>query len=166
MQKKPEQYVLFKDNYYINCKDLPDTSVGSEYKISTECSINAILFNKETLSQFISKNKLKDFDNSKIDALWTDENTVTLTSNTEKPWNETFIKAKFSGDVNMVWSYDSEAILNGVAGYDKSIINSVIESNKNYVSEITATIRPMWKNTFPENPKKIKIVDTVRDNSI
>jgi len=162
--KNPSQYILFKDNYYVQCSDLADDSTSGEYKITEECSLNAISFNKEELAAFIAKNKIKDFDNSKVDIMWNDNNSVSLIGKTEKPWNETSLSAKFTGPIQVVWSYDIDSILNSIVGQDKSVINSVIENNKNSLSEIQASIRPMWKNTFPEKIEKIKIVDTVRDS--
>lgn len=162
--KKPEQYVLFNDDYYIQCNDLPDEFTSNEYKIIEKCSINAVVFNKDALSYFIAKSKIKNFDNSKVDIMWGDTSSVSLLGTTEKPWNETSLKAKFTGSAKVVWSFDSNEIINSIIGQDKSVINSVIENNKNSVVEIQATIRPMWKSIFPEKTKKIKIIDTVRDS--
>ena len=160
--KKPEQYVLFKDNYYTQCNDLADDSTSDKYKISEECSINAILFNNEELLSFVAKNKIKNFDDSKIDIVWKDNFSVSLLGNTEKPWNETSLKAKFVGPAQVIWLYDANEILNSILAQDKSVINSVIENNKNSLTEIQASIRPMWKNTFPEKISKIKIIDVIR----
>jgi len=161
--KKPEQYVLFKDNYYIKCNDLADEFLDKEYKISEECSINAIIFDSNALSTFIAINKIKGFDNSKVDIMWNDKDTVILQGLTEKPWNETSLKAKFTGPAQVVWMFDTNEILSSIVGQDKSVVSSVIENNKNSLTEIQANIRPMWKNTFPKNSKKITIVDTIRD---
>jgi len=157
-----EKYTLFKDNYYIQCNDLADDSSSSEYKISEECSINAIVFNKNDLAYFIATNKIKNFDNSKVDIIWNDNNTVILSGKTKTLWNETSLNVRFAGTAQIIWSYNISEILSFVVGQDKSVISSVIENNKNYLTEIQAIIRPMWKNTFPENVKKIKIIDTIR----
>ena len=162
--KVPEQYILFKDDYYINCDDLPDVSLEGGYKITEECSINAITFNKDELSLFIAQNKIKDFDNSKVDILWNDNDTVSLQGSTNKPWNENSLKATFTGPANIVWVVDTQKIVDSILGQDKSIIGSIIEENKNFVTEIKATIRPMWRNTFPQDRNKIKVIDTIRDS--
>ncbi len=161
---KPEQDILFKDNYYIQCNDLTDDYINKDYTISEECSINAIAFNKSALSSFIAVNKIKNFDNSKVDIIWNDNDTVSLQGTTEKPWNETSLKATFTGPAQIVWVFDTNGILSSIVGQNKSIISSIMENNKNSLTEIQATIRPTWRNTFPENVKKIKIVDTIRDN--
>ena len=163
--KNTEQNILFKNNYYIQCTDLPDDSSGSEYKITEECSINAIIFNKNDLAAFIAQNKNANPDHSKVDIMWNDSDTVVLSGNTATPWNETSLTAVFTGPALIVWSYDTSGILNSIAGQDKSIINSVIKKNSNSLTEIKANIKPMWRNTFPENINKIKIIDTIRDSS-
>jgi hypothetical protein len=38
-----------------------------------------------------------------------------------------------------------------------------LEDNKTSITEIKASIRPQWNQSFPENPKKIKIVDSIRN---
>ena len=161
--KNPDQYILFNNNYYVQCNDLPDDSTIGDYKISEDCSINAIVFNKDELVNFIATNKIKNFDNSKVDVLWNDNDSIILQGQTEKPWNETSLTAKFVGSVQIVWSYDTEGILASIVGQDKSIVGSIIKDNKNSLTEIEATIRPLWRNTFPEKASKIKIVDTIRD---
>lgn len=161
--KNPDQYMLFKNNYYLQCNDLADDASGSAYKITEECSINAIVFSKDALANFIATNKIKSFDNSKVDIMWNDDDAVVITGSTAKPWNETSLKAVFTGPAQIVWSYDSSKILSLIVGQDKTIINSVIENNTNSLTEIKAAIRPVWRNTFPENDKKIKIIDTIRD---
>ena len=162
--KAPSQDILFKDNYYIQCNDLADDSAASEYKITEECSINAITFNKEELAAFIAEDKVKDFDNSKVDILWNDNDSVSLQGSTTKPWNETSLKAKFIGPASIVWTLDINTIISSILGQDKSVISSVIESNKKSLTEIKASLRPIWRNTFPDDAKKIKIIDTVRDS--
>jgi hypothetical protein len=129
--KKTDQFILFKDNYYTACNDLPDDPSSGLYKITEECSIYAVLFDKDELSTFIAKNKIKDFDNSKVDVLWNDNDIVTLSGITDRPWTETSLKAKFSGVAKVVWSFDSNTILSAIVGQDKTVINSIIEANKN-----------------------------------
>ncbi len=162
--KIPTDNILFKDNYYIQCVDLPDDSATSVYNISENCTINAIIFNKNDLATYIAINRIKSFDNSKVDILWNDNDAVSLFGSSLKPWGETNLKVKFTGPAKVVWSFDTNEILSEIVGQNKSIISSVIINNKTSVAEIEANIRPIWKNTFPTNSNKIKVVDSIRDN--
>lgn len=161
--KTPEKYVLFKDNYYLQCTDLPDDFIGGDYKISKECSLHSILFNKDLLSNFIAKNKIEDFDGSIVDVIWGEDTSAIISGGTEKPWNEESIKIRFTGNVNVVWNINTEEILHSVLGQDKTVAALIVEDNKNSIEEITASIRPVWRGTFPENINKIKIIDTIRN---
>jgi len=163
--KITSQYIVFKDNYYTQCTDLPDNISSGGYIISEECTINAVMFNNVELTSFIANSKISGFDNSKVDIIWGNNISVSLQGLTAKPWNENILKATFSGSAKIVWSLDKTSILNSIIGQNKSIINSIIENNKNSLTEIQASIRPIWKNTFPNNPNKIKITDTIRDST-
>jgi len=161
--KTPTDNILFKDNYYIQCTDLPDDSATSAYNISEDCTINAIIFDRSDLALFIAVNRIKSFDNSKVDILWNDNDTVSLLGVSLKPWNETTLKAKFTGPAKVVWAIDTNQILQSILGQDKSVISTIISNNKNSINEIQTTIIPIWNNTFPKYSSKIKIIDTLRD---
>lgn len=161
--KNIDQYILFNNNYYTQCNDLMDDTTEGKYTINEECTINAIVFDKNELSSFIAKNKVPNFDKSKVDIMWNDNDSVSISGTTAKLWNETNLKAVFTGPAQVVWDIDEQKILDSIVGQDKSIIGSVIKNNSNYLTEIKAVIRPMWKKTFPTNSRKIKIIDTIRD---
>lgn len=162
-EKLTEEDVLFEGNYYIQCKDLADIQNEDGYEISEECTVNAIYFNKDELEKYIAEDKIKDFDDSDVDIIWNDDSSIVLQGTTEKIWNESNLKAKIVGTAKVVWNYDSNTILESIVGQNKNIISSIIEENQNSLTEIQSKIRPMWKNTFPDNISKIKIVDSIRD---
>jgi hypothetical protein len=162
----PEQYSFFKDNYYIQYSELPDSSLGDVYKINEEATVYVVIFNKEVLSSFIANKKIKDFDNSKVDILWGDNIVSSISGDTEKPWEENDLKIKLSGNASIVWQYDIKTILEKIKGQNKNILSTILSENNNSISEINAVIRPQWKNTFPENIKKIKASDSVRNMEI
>ena len=161
--KKPDGYTLFNNNYYIQFTDIPNNPADKEYVIAESANIYSVVFKNEELFNYIAKNKIKDLKDSKVDILWGDNIAVSISGSTEKPWTENSLKAKFNGPADVVWRYDSQGILNSIAGQDKSVINGIIDDNKDSISEILSNIRPLWKNTFPEDIEKIKIVDSIRD---
>ncbi len=161
--QKPEQYYIFKDNYFIQYTDLPDVSGDKDYQISEEATIYAIVFDREELSAFIAKNKIKNFDGSKVDVMWDDNIQATVTGTMAKPWTENSLKLKLTGNANVVWSYNKDEILSQIVGKNKSVLKDISDKNKNSITNITAYINPRWKSSFPDNSKKIKIIDSVRD---
>lgn len=154
---------IFPNDYFMQYTDLPDVSDAANYTISESATIYAIAFNKTELADFIAKNKLGDYDNSNVDAIWNDDVSVKVSGMTAAPWLENQLKATFSGDVKIVWSYDSEKIIGEAAGQNKSILEDIMNENKSSIINMSASIIPAWVNNFPKNTDKIKIIDSVRD---
>ena len=158
-----DQNMIFKNDYFIDYTDLPDVSNGTSYSISESATIYAIAFNKSQLAAFVAKNKLGDYDNSNVDAIWGDDMLVMVSGMTTTPWLENTLKAKFTGNAKIVWSYDSAKILNEIKGQNKSILKDIVSENSTSIMEMSASIMPMWETAFPKNIDKIKIVDSVRN---
>lgn len=166
-QKKPEQYEIFKDNYYISFKHLPDESDSDKYQLVEEGTINALMFKKEQLSSFIAKNKIKDFAGDPVEVLWNDNLTVSVVSKSLEPWTEDSLKLKFVGNANVVWLYDPNALLGYLVNQNKSIIDDLVSDKfKVSIKSLSAVIRPQWKKTFPENINRIKLFDSIRNKEV
>ena len=60
---------------------------------------------------------------------------VSVSGMTATPWLENSLKVTFTGDANIVWSYDSAKILDEIKGQDKSILNDIVNQNKNSITE-------------------------------
>jgi hypothetical protein len=164
--QNPDQYVIFKGGYFVTFDDLPDISDDSGYKISEDATIHAIAFRKNELAEFIAKNKVIDFDGSAVDILWTDEASISVTGKTARPWMESSLKVTFSGNTKVVWSYDAKDIVNMMLGKDKSVVKSIMEKYKSSIVKMETKTRPSWKSSFPDNAKKIKVFDSVRNASV
>jgi len=160
--QKPDQFVFFDNNYYIEYKSLEDSYNDNNCIISEEGIVNVIIFKEEELSNFIAVQKIEDFDNLPVDIIWSDVK-ANIVGTTEKPWNEDKLKIVFDGKAKIVWVYENDSILNIIKGQNKSIINRVLNENKNSIVEIESSIRPQWKRSFPSNVNKIKISDTIMD---
>jgi len=164
--QKPGGYIIFDNNYYVEMSDLLDSSSADNYIISEKGTIHAIMFNEAELSSFLAKNKIKDFDNSKVDALLGKNFSTELSGSTEKPWTENSLKVRFSGDAKISWSYDKDKIISGIAGENESVIRDIEVRLRNSIESISSEIQPFWQNDFPKNPEKIKIFDSVRNTSM
>jgi len=158
-----DKNIIFKNDYFIDYNDLPDNSDQTSYSISESATIYAIAFDKSELAAFVAKNKLGDYNNSNVDAIWGDDILVMVSGMTTTPWLENTLKIKFTGSAKIVWSYDSAKILNAIKGQNRSILKDIVSENNASIVEMSASIMPMWESSFPKNTNKIKIVDVVRD---
>lgn len=64
---------------------------------------------------------------------------------------------QLSGSAILVWQFDPNALLQALAGKDKSEFQSVIETFQPAVAKADASIRPFWQGKFPTDVNKIKI---------
>ncbi len=163
--QNPDQDTIFKNDYFVTYTDLPDAADATNYTISESATMYAIAFNKSELAAFIAEDKLPDYDNSPVNAIWNDDMSVTVSGMTATPWLENQLKATFSGDGTIVWSYDSNKILDEIKGQDKSVLSDILNESTSSITQMTASIMPAWDNTFPKNTAKIKIIDSVMDQA-
>lgn len=159
----PATSTIFKNGYFIQTTDLPDNSSDANYSIGEESTLYAVVFHTNELSTFIANDKIKDLGNAKVDVLWDGSVSALISGTTVTPWTENVLKLNLSGNANIVWSYDRDAILSQIKGQNKSILKTILEKNTDSITEINASIRPQWKQTFPKDAKKITITDSVRD---
>jgi hypothetical protein len=167
-QKKPEQYEIFKDNYFISYKNIPDTESNSDkYALTEEGTINALMFKKDVLASFIAKSKIKDFAGEPVEIIFADDIAVSIVSTNPEPWTEDSLKIKFAGNAKIVWSYDSKSLLGYLLGQNKSIIDDLVSDKfKTSIKSMSVVIRPQWKKTFPEKDNRIKLFDTIKGKEV
>jgi hypothetical protein len=166
-QEKPNQYVIFNNNYYIEYSDLPDSSNSSDYSIGESATLHAIMFNESGLAGQIAKNKLKDYDNSVVDMIWGDDLSVTISGTTDRPWEEGSLKVKFSGNMQIVWNYDPKTLLDSIKGQNKKTLKDIVTAKfGSSISGVSGIIRPQWKQSLPDNVNKIKLFDSIKNTEI
>lgn len=61
------------------------------------------------------------------------------------------------GPVTLVWKIDEAAIIETIAGKNKSQFDALMEQFKPAVASASASLRPFWLSSFPSDPAKIKI---------
>ncbi len=161
--QKPAENIIFKDNYFIKFDEPTNSLENNKYKISEGATAYVIMFNELEISKYLSELKIASFDNSLVNILGYENVVSTIIGNTEKVWEESSLKIKFIGKADIVWQYDINAILSKIKGQNKKNIQGILDDNKSSITEIKAYIRPQWNQSFPENPKKINIVDSIRN---
>lgn len=156
-QKVPEGLVLLKNSVVYKSKELPPKEDGSSVILGKEVTAYAIMLNKEDLSnkivaEYISKlpawnsikSEIKDF---------------SLLSIEDKPSNletDQKIDLQIKGKTSALASIDTNIINQKLLGTPKKEVAKLMDEFPG-ISSITATIRPIWKQSFPTNPSKIRV---------
>ena len=158
---KPDNFIIFKDGYSIDYTSLEDTAVDSNnVTINVEGSLNGIIFNNLKLTKYLASKKIDNFDNLPAELIPADNMTVTMTgANSTGLWKNDTLQLKLNGDATVKWVYDSDAIKRDLVGKSESDLKTLTSSFKDSIDSINVKFVPVWTKYFPDNIKKIKIIE-------
>lgn len=155
--KVPEGLVLLKDSIVFDYRETAQKEESSKVTLGREVDAYAILLNKEDLSEMISTKYLEgnpEWQN--MPSLINDFSGLRISKKPNAVPNNGNIDLGVEGEATIFAQVDVDAVVAGLAGIEKKNINSLIESMPN-VSSMKVTLRPVWKQSFPENPSKIEV---------
>ncbi len=169
----PEGYILFKDAVFFEFNPLPDESVDKgKVTLSLSGKLHGILFKEDDFVKQVASLTLNSYKNEPIQISNIKDLTVSVTPDKTKdedvlPWQATKFEVKVQGKAHFIWEYDKEKLAKDFAGKSKDIINTPFKGGilEGYpgIDRLDVSIRPFWKNTFPEDVKRITITTELDD---
>ena len=72
------------------------------------------------------------------------------------PDNDTSVTFSFDGSANILWGINQDDIKNALAGNPKSSLDDLLTGISG-VDKADVVIKPFWKESFPQDPKKITV---------
>lgn len=160
---KPEDYLVFEDQYFIDYKDLIDTPVDNNHiKINMEGKLTAITFNNAKLAKKFASEKISDFNNLPVEFIISDNlEVVLLTDNIKNLMEIKNVELKFNGPAYIKWSYDKDELKDKLKGKKKTDIPDILDSYQGSILSMEVILKPFWARYFPDNIKKIKIKENL-----
>lgn len=160
--KIPAGLILLKNSIIYESSLLPKKEEGSSVVIGKEVTAYAIMLNEKDLSnRLISEyigNKL-DWEN--IKSIIKDFSLLNISEKPNKFDNSQKIELLLVGKIQVLADIDTDLISQKIIGKPKKEAGKLIDEFAG-IKSITATIRPMWKRSFPENPSKIHVESGVK----
>jgi hypothetical protein len=158
-EKIPEGYVLLPGATFTDYESVPDTAGGEgTVEIRLKATANAIVFPEAALAKAIATKALAIYAGEpvsfkNVDGLILRARDATL------PRGEEEFSFSVSGEATIVWDINTDKIAGAVAGKKrdsaKAILNGFTE-----VDTAVMTLKPFWKDTFPEDPAEVKVLIT------
>lgn len=155
----PKDFIMPMSLSSITFESLPQTNStsGKNVTISMRGNLYGVMFKRSDLSKYLALKKTVLADGESVDIVTFDSLEFTFAnpipanlSNSEE------IKFSVTGDASFVWRTDEVALKADLIGKSKKDIVSIL-NNYPTVLSATATIRPFWKKTFPDNSTEISI---------
>ena len=158
--KIPEGVVLLEGAIRYETKELPQKEDGSSVIIGEDITAYAMMLNTEDLkNKILTEHILNDANWQNIKPTIKDFSPLRVENLPEglDAGNQSF---KITGTAKVLADIDTLVISERLAGKSRKDTPKLIDEFAG-ISSITATIRPMWKRSFPENPSKIHVETVV-----
>ncbi len=162
----PKGYILYPNASYFITDDEPlvGDSATKDVVISQKGTLYAFIFDRTKLSTAIAKVMVSQYDGADISIPDLSSLEFTLkNSDQNDQQNSAQITLHLKGSVKIVWAMDTTGLAKELTGKKKADIESVLGEHKN-IDTAEVVIRPFWKMTFPEDPAKIRVINTAESN--
>lgn len=153
----PEGLVLLNNSTIYSSRDLPQKEDGGSILLSKEVTAYVILLDKEPLSKLITNTYISnnaEWENIQSGVI--DFSKLNITKKPEEITSNNNISLTINGEATVEAYIDEKQLSEKLSGIERKNLESVM-SNFPGISSVKATIRPVWKQSFPENPLKIKV---------
>jgi hypothetical protein len=168
---KPEGYILFKEAVFFEFNPLPDESAEAD-KVVLKLSgkLHGILLPESQFAQRLAQLTISSYDGSPIRLDNPYDLTVTVQPVTEgdaagqtiAAWDAVAYNVNVQGKAHFIWEFNATNLARDLAGKEKSILDTPQDSGIRQaypgIDNLTASIRPFWKHTFPDKPEDIVVV--------
>ena len=156
----PAGYVLLKDAVYLKTDEpvIGASTADGMIPITLPATFYGFLFNEQKLTKAVATKVIQNYDNSDLYI----SNIKDLNFNLINKENISFqdvnnIDFNLSGKTNFVWKVDTEKLVEDLLGKKKKDFNGILTGYANIASAEMA-IKPIWKMSFPDKTKDIKII--------
>ncbi len=155
----PSDYSFFPGSMVVKFEDVPqDLSEFSSSEVKVRATVYVFFFDTTLLTKKIASESIKDYKGEPVSI----SNMPALSFSFLGPVdnivlsNINSIKFLINGDALFVWKIDTDKLIAEVVGKDKKELGKII-GTQGYFKKADATVRPIWKTTFPSNPAKISV---------
>lgn len=167
---KPSGYYLAKEAVFYEFTALPDESVeNNQVTLSLSGKIHGVLFETGTLARLLARNTVASYNGEPIRVDNMDDLSITLeplraadAPEGQAAWDTPQYSVQAEGKAHFIWEFDEAKLAQDLAGQKKDVVDASYEgsllSSYTGIDRLQATIRPFWKQAFPEKPEDIVIV--------
>jgi hypothetical protein len=151
----PEGYLLFDSAVYI---DFETVSPADSNGLKETATAYGVFFSDKKFSRSIASASLGDYDQS--DVLGDNLKNIVFTPIPAgaKPWQTGALSFSLKGTTTLTWLFDQEKLKADLVGQqkDKGRIATILQAYPS-IDHAEVIVKPFWRQTLPDDPKKISI---------
>jgi len=162
----PNGFVLFKDAVFfnINSTDVPFVAKNNNLTVTLKGTLYGLLFNEQKLTKKIASDTIEKYDGSDVFIPNIKDLSFSLSpgeAGMENKDSVSFdniknINFNLSGKALIVWKLNVDKFINDLLGKSKNDFNLIISQYPN-INSATLSLSPMWRISFPDQAKDIKV---------
>jgi hypothetical protein len=154
----PTTAVFYPTALFMEYEALPQESVTeSSAAVVMSASSTAVFFNRAKLSELLATKYIPEYAGEAVMVVNLDSLEFALAPGQTSPLNSDTLSFVLKGQAKFVYQINTAALAKDLAGKNKKDMGEVIKNHRS-VDRTEVVIRPIWKNNFPTNPEKIKIL--------
>jgi len=159
--KVPAELVLLSNSIIYKSKELAPKEESSAVLVGKDITAYAIMLNKKELSDKIVTTYASEFDDwNDIKSQIIDFSPLTVEKIVGNPETGDKISIQIKGQITAWAEINTTIISERLPGAPKGDLQKIMDEFAG-ISSIKATIRPVWKQTFPSSSSKIHIQTSV-----
>ncbi len=161
--ERPAGFALYENAAQVRFESLPTQSAErAEALIRERGLLEAPLFAAADLAAYLARNTIIGYDGAAVRI----ENPSTLVfsyhmATTTALSSAPRIAFTLAGAARLIWDYDKNKLREEVAGAAKDDLPAILLSYEPAIARASALMRPFWRQSFPKDPAKIKIVEVL-----
>lgn len=158
--EKPAGFAAFDAAIRYDYQALPAEDLGGgKVKIKEKVVLQLPMFKNEEFASFIANATIPGYEGQPIRI----EDQAALSFEYATEPNLTAgepVSFKLLGRPKLIWTYDGEQLKRDLAGGAQTVLNTVLGGYP-AIEKATATIKPFWRRSFPDDPQKITVVENL-----
>lgn len=160
--EKPAGFIVFPDAVTFTYETLPAVAYDESLATIKEKVVLRIpLFKEENFANFLAVSTVPGYEGETVRITDIEPLSFKYTNATTSSSNIALVDTitfELEGRPQIVWDYDQDKLREDLSGKNRTALSTVL-SGYPAIDKAEATISPFWRNSFPNNPEEITIVE-------
>lgn len=156
----PDGFILFDDAVALSIEGESTDFISKDKNItiSMKGTLYGLLLDEQKLTKEIAKSNVPGYDDSPVYIPNIQDLKFSILDKSSLSFKDTkAITFKLEGASNLVWSVDVQKLMSQVLGKKKKDFYNILAEYPN-IDSADLIVKPIWKNSFPDEEKKINII--------
>jgi hypothetical protein len=165
--EQPSGFVSFEGSYAFTYTDLPTVSHGADLvTIRKQAVLQVPLFESGHLASFLAAQTVPTYNGNPVRI---DSYDGMLFRYSDPTHNSTAIDSlpsllfTLTGKPRIIWEFNDKQLQKDLAGKPKTALETVRDGYADAVESFTVSMKPFYRQSFPENGEEIKIIEVLQE---